>query len=234
MSREHYKSSPIIIITFVILIIAIISFIVYYLLASKNTKKSQPEVITITDDLIMTSAPTPNPSTTVDPKTKDWKTYKINDLGISFKYPKEWGEVSLQTGTVSANIGSGKSGRITFSDPSAKDLIAGYVSPDFSVGREGNDYELGAIWGAYKAKNCADLKQIKELYHDITGCQFVKAKNGKQGVIYNNLEFEFIRVTSGYYFTGRDDFPLFGIEYLGDKNNNSYLETFKSVIESIE
>lgn len=120
MSKEHYKSSPIIIAAFIILIIVIIGFIIYYLLASKNTKKSQPEVITITDNLIMTSTPTPNPSVSTDSKTKDWKTYKINDLGISFKYPKEWGEATLQTGAVSANVGAGKYGKIIFSNPPPK------------------------------------------------------------------------------------------------------------------
>lgn len=233
--RNQKGLAAIWVILIIVIALALGAIVGYYYFKSKNDKTTTPT---------LTSTPTPSSTTlaTTPSDTADWKTYKIHDLGISFKYPKEWGEVSLETGAVSADAGSGKSGRITFSDPSTRikddyqrcDICAGYVSPDFSVGREPSDYEEGSTSGAYKTKNCEELKKVSAFYEDITNCKFITAKNGRQAVTYNNLYFVSNYITAGYYFTGRDEFPLFGIEYISGKENSSYLNTFQKVIESIE
>lgn len=183
---------------------------------------------------------------TID-KTAGWKTYEVKDLGISFKYPKEWGEVKLDFKVISPEAGRGKTGTITFTDKSTMTdksavlegdyptpiLRAGYTTPYSSEGKSPYNYEAGSIWGAYNEKTCDELKN-KSYLSDIINCKFLKAKNGKIGVVYNQIIYDTSYITVGYYFTGNAEYPLFGIEYYSpDDNFGDNLSIFQKVIESI-
>lgn len=178
-----------------------------------------------------TTTATPSNSTTTTDETADWKTYKVSDLSISFKYPKEWGDASLQQSAGESGI----SKKITFSNKTdssnnTSGIFAGFASPDFSAGRSSSGYEMASIHEDYfENKTCAGLKAAP-WGEGISNCQILTAKNAKKGVIFNNTQFD-MPESIGYYFTGRADYPAFGIEII---NSNKYLEDFKKIIESID
>lgn len=209
----------------------------YYFLGQADSLKDNGKNYTV-----ITSTTKKTTETTTADETANWNSYTVEDLGISFQYPKEWGGVNFNFSAVSPEVGSGKTGRITFSDKSTRVeddykrsvLYAGYVTTDFSVGRESNLYEAGSVVGAYQTKSCDELKKIKG-FEEVANCQFIKTQNGNQGVVFNITMYESsFYTTVGYYFTENKDYPLFGIEYISPNDSfGDNLPIFLKVIESI-
>lgn len=83
------KTVPLAIIAVVFLAVAV-GLVVYFYFP---TKTDAPVVNNTTNTAVNTNVAT-NTNSTID--TSDWLTYENEELGISFDYPVEWGEVQTQ------------------------------------------------------------------------------------------------------------------------------------------
>ena len=112
-----------------------------------------------------------NANTNASVSTAGWKTYTNAELGISFKYPNDWGEVVVvkidQTHDVNINraeVESGQAAEISFShaDGVTKGLSLLYSSHDFKQFL-GDNY----TGGKDLSKECKNAKTINgESYCD--------------------------------------------------------------------
>lgn len=170
--------------------------------------------------------------------TADWLTYRVEDLGISFKYPKEWGTVTLD------NIWTetGKSESINFSNRPKSWILsnpsAGYSTSDATAGRDAMIWELLTFNGLYDIENCQQLADLK--IFSISDCQYIQTNNHDAIVFYNGNREEEIGNRAfdsviGYYLTGKLEYPVFGIEYttIDEKEIQEYINTFELILKTI-
>ena len=173
-----------------------------------------------------------NTNSTKD-ETADWKTYKITDLNLSFKYPKEWEEVSLTNNTAE----TGTSKNIGFSNSTGREAVRmGYASNDFSCGRSGYFYEVSANNNDItKYKNCANLQETENATSSLKSCKDIQ-KNGKTiGILitYNFGTDEMLQgpYTVTYYITNITKYPIIGIE--ASTTSDQLKNQFEKIIQSI-
>ena len=114
----------------------------------------------------LTPATATTTAATADPKA-DWKTFSNSTLGISFKYPPEYGDASAKT----ENGEKGKEIIISFSKNSK--LHAGSLTNDFEASRGAANYEIKSF--SYAAGKCTYGFAVTKVSVD---CDVVKNSKG--------------------------------------------------------
>lgn len=169
-------------------------------------------------------------STATANATADWKTYEIEKLGLSFKYPKAWGTASVDNSK--AKVETGYSYSMGFDSNS--EVLAGFTSTDMSAGREGRFYEMISInKNVAKIKDCDSFK-TNTGSESLTTCSNVE-KSGKvigMVVVYDFPEDAMFAgpFTIAYYMTGNTQFPFVGFEI--GKKSSDLSTTFENIILS--
>ena len=123
----------------------------------------------------LTSA-TPTPATA--DLTANWKVYTLDEARISFRYPADWGAVTVLHGRTS----QGTSPYIQFS--TNKNITAGTYSKDMSAGRGGLDHEF-AIQTIISTGN--DCQKITLNPADKLSCTAISTKSGTTAYYVGNL-----------------------------------------------
>lgn len=100
------------------------------------------------------------PRMPAEPLPTNWLVADVNDLGISFEYPADWGGYSI----VNASTETGVSKSVRFSEWSATGnspywtpTIVSFASADASAGRSGSVAEVRAAKSRGLATSCDDL-----------------------------------------------------------------------------
>ena len=192
----------------------------YYTLTTADITNSEGS------DVVITSG-----SKTAE-STKDWKSYTITPLNLSFKYPKEWGNVSPEN----IKVDTGSSTKITFSNKvDQNEIIMGYSSTDMTAGREGASYEM-AVKNINKIKSCEIYKK-SDLYNskNFKNCFDVKKDNKIIGIIleneYSENDLAPGKLLEAFYFTNNTQSPVVGISV---RNTFDLKNTFQLILESFQ
>lgn len=93
--KEKILKTPIIWLFLTVLILGITVGGIYIFKMKKDKQAVQDSQETKTDGQNQVSQPV-NPQTETKDITANWRVYKDIDLGIEFKYPPEWGEITTQ------------------------------------------------------------------------------------------------------------------------------------------
>lgn len=162
--------------------------------------------------------------------TKDWKTYNITKLGLSFKYPKEWGDAAIDNGKV--KVEEGYSYNIRFSG--TPKVLAGFTSTDMVAGREGRFYEMINInKNVSKITNCSSFKTNMG-QESLVKCTDVMLGGKVVGMVttYDFPEETMFGgpYTMAYYSTGNAQFPYVGFET--DQKSANISVNFENIIKS--
>jgi len=210
-SQTKKGNKTIWIIFIVILILAIFGTAGYF--AWK--KYIEPKAKTASDSTSNNSTNTVSDST----ETENWKTYKNNELGLTFKYPATWGEPQIAANNYSEDSGpafSGKDYSIIFSGADGEIIasVAGY-SNDFSAYDSGYvgdkaDLDLPEILAPTKGDNAYNIYLIRK-----------KATVAGEKTYYD-IDFSSIPEASGYNFSTIAYLNAKSSEYAGITISRNY------------
>lgn len=179
--------------------------------------------------------------------TADWLTYQVEDLKISFKYPKEWGGAKISD----VGTDTGKSKSINFSNKKDESWAlsnpkAGYSTPDASAGRDVMAWESLTYYNLSDVKTCQEFSDFvdqigKKLFWKISGCQYAKVNDHSSIIFYNGdrsmqVSDRPFDAVIGYYFTSQKDYPVFGIEFYttDEKEIQEYENIFQLIFQTIK
>jgi hypothetical protein len=120
--KKNEKGFSVVEALLILVIVGLISFVGWYVWKSKN--KASTHLINT-----QTSIESPSPSTTQEPKLPNgFVAFSNSDTGISFAYPKTWGDVKIGPSPESAHLVAGSEYQIDFT--LNKSVTAGVVSTD--------------------------------------------------------------------------------------------------------
>lgn len=221
----------------VVLVVLVVVVLAGISMAKKKTA-------TNTDAGQVTTEPTTTPTTTGATKTEtktttaaktdkmaDWKTATISDLGITFKYPPEWGSYDIKITGGEEGVSKG----IVFSNEPSSQTYFSYASKGFTAGRSGSIAE-GLSYRKVepnKIKTCAGFKdQMKDSYKD---CKTIntEAGIGIVGIINKNEMITTDNTFGVITWEITSKYPYFSIQ-LFNNNTSSDLELVTNILKSIQ
>lgn len=160
-----------------------------------------------------------------------WATAEVKPIGLTFRYPDEWGAVNLKTFTLDPKTGErGEGGVISFANLRSTKVQGGWNSADFNSQKSVLTYDVVRAKGI---QNCDDLKNR----YNISYCETGKDMDGNTVLVFKEnppaedaagaVTFTF---NGGVLLTGDQHFPTFGFQVNQDADVS--FEALKKLIYS--
>lgn len=221
----------------IIIIIVILFGILSYIYVNNEEKNDLRAMIAelqnqVTNINISSPDNNENIVTTID-ETANWQNAILSDLGISFKYPSQWGSYSVNNQSGEAGI----SKSIIFSENPANSLdkaLISYASSGFTAGRSGSIAETLSYRNKISISSCDDFQNMVPI--KVGQCEEIKTVLGNAylGIFINREEGDgmyndhVVAVLS----THVSNFPIFSIQKNGISSTE--INIVKKILSSME